>query len=311
MDNAIPFVYVVSTSYSGSTLLSMLMNAHPQIVSIGELANSIGRIIQNGESDRYYCSCGEEIKECHFWRQVKHCCSEKDVYLDLHNFDTNLRSGFGNYADKILFCLPWILPITEVLRNEILWHSSFFKHMLTRIIDRNLIIARTVAGVANKKIFFDASKDPTLAFHYAKRLGTNFKLIHLVKDPRSVLYSCLKRNSGKDYMKYIKSWIKIHRSTLTLKQHLHSNAYLLVQYEKFCNDPSEIIGEICRFINVDPVDLLDAINVKPHHVIGNNMRRRPFNGIRIDDDWKKNLLPEQLADCTQETANISFILGYK
>lgn len=305
------FVYVVSTSYSGSTLLSMLMNAHPQVVSIGELANSIGRIIQSGKTDQYYCSCGEEIKQCQFWQYVKKRCSMMGVDLDLHNFGTNLRSGFGKYADKILFCLPWRFPITEVLRDEFLWHSSFFRHMLTRIIDRNLIIARAVTDVAKKKIFFDASKDPTLAFYYARALNANFKIVHLVRDPRGFLYSCVKRNKEKDFMRYIRSWVKYNRSALRLKSKIDSNNYLLLQYEKLCSNPAEELERICHFLNVDPVDLLELINKAQHHIIGNEMRRRSFSGLKIDEEWKSDLLPKQKFECAHMTENIRSILGYK
>ena len=52
------FLYVVGTSFTGSTLLSFLLNLHPQIVSVGEMTGPF-----RGVADRqaYPCSCGAAL----------------------------------------------------------------------------------------------------------------------------------------------------------------------------------------------------------------------------------------------------------
>ena len=50
-------IYIMSPSFSGSTLLTFLMGAHPSVATVGELkATSLGDI------DEYDCSCGSRIR---------------------------------------------------------------------------------------------------------------------------------------------------------------------------------------------------------------------------------------------------------
>jgi len=52
------YVYLTSSGYSGSTLLSFMLGAHPCIATVGELSNSI----ENNDPDNYRCSCEKLIK---------------------------------------------------------------------------------------------------------------------------------------------------------------------------------------------------------------------------------------------------------
>ena len=51
--------YIAASSHSGSTLLAMLLGAHPQACTAGEL-----RLTNVGDPERYLCSCGEKISRC-------------------------------------------------------------------------------------------------------------------------------------------------------------------------------------------------------------------------------------------------------
>ena len=59
-------IYIAGTPYTGSTLLSMLLNAHPQLVSIGEAEGPTRRT----DRGSYVCSCESPIAECAFWQRV-------------------------------------------------------------------------------------------------------------------------------------------------------------------------------------------------------------------------------------------------
>ena len=64
-DARIPFLYVSSSSYSGSTLLAFLLNTHPDIFSVSEMDGW-----PYGEKEAFRCSCGEILRECPFFRTV-------------------------------------------------------------------------------------------------------------------------------------------------------------------------------------------------------------------------------------------------
>ena len=66
LDRTMPeMIYILSPSYSGSTLLTCLLARHPDIATVGELkASALGSL------DSYKCSCGELLRECQFWDRI-------------------------------------------------------------------------------------------------------------------------------------------------------------------------------------------------------------------------------------------------
>lgn len=311
MNKRIPFVYLISTSYSGSTLLSILMNAHPQVASVGELANSIGMMVKGGSIDRYYCSCGLEIKQCAFWKNVKRYCFESGVELDLHNFNTNLDAGFGEHLNRLLFGKAKRFESLESLRDSLLWMLPGFRNMIKDTIHLNIVVAQAILRASEKEILFDASKDAKRGFYLAKDNICDFKLVHLVRDITGFINSCRKRKGDGYYEKASNNWIRVHQAALRMKADLPDKAYLLVKYERLCEHTEETIEEICRFIGIDAIDLVARAKKNEHHIIGNTMRARPFNAVCIDEAWKKDLSDQQIAACMQKTGYLRKLLDYK
>ncbi|MFT7602502.1 MAG: hypothetical protein ACI8VT_000064 [Saprospiraceae bacterium] len=85
----ITILYIASPSYSGSTLLSRLLHAHNQIVSVGEqqvLSPQISRMMILEERQ---CTCGvSPLKNCPFWKAIENDLLEK-YQLDLQTLDLN------------------------------------------------------------------------------------------------------------------------------------------------------------------------------------------------------------------------------
>ena len=59
--DATNLAYILAVSYSGSTLLAMLLGSQSEAMTVGEM-----RAPAVGEPDAYLCSCGEPIKKCRF-----------------------------------------------------------------------------------------------------------------------------------------------------------------------------------------------------------------------------------------------------
>ena len=70
--------YIASRPHSGSTLLALLMNAHSEVISVGELKQLL---------HHQPCTChGLPPEQCPFWSQVAACVYES-VGLPLHELD--------------------------------------------------------------------------------------------------------------------------------------------------------------------------------------------------------------------------------
>jgi hypothetical protein len=324
MPDRVPYAYLVSTSHSGSTLLCMLMNAHPQVASVGELSNMIGEYIRIGKIEQYLCSCGQEIKECKFWSKIKERCRQKKVVLDLHNFDTNLDAGLGfyvnanldaglgYYVNRFLFGVPGRFPIISRLRAPFLSLIPAHQRVIKRIMHRKLTIAQAILEETGKKLFFDGSKGLTQAKHLSENDDLDFKLVHLVRDPRGFVNSFCKRKGQERWKEGAKIWAWTNGAVLrSLKPEIPAGSYLLARYEKLCESPEKMLSEICQFLGLQPIDLVSAVNERPHHIIGNRMRLRKFHGIRLDRLWQENLTPEQLRECVRITGDVAKEIGYE
>lgn len=195
------------------------------------------------------------------------------------------------------------------MRDSLLWHIPGYRRVLNRIIHRNIVIARAALDVSGKKIFFDASKGIGRAFILAKSDQLQFKLIHLVRNPKGVLNSYVKRRPNISTRKILNYWNRTHLAAVRLKSILPKHSYILVNYEQLCKKPIETIAEICRFLGVKAMDLPSLVNERPHHIIGNDMRLNFFSGFKQDEAWRQNLTSSQLAECDKISGRIMMQFG--
>lgn len=89
MSRSVPFVFLASMPYSGSTLFSILVNSHPQIATVGEMTGPKWSV----NPETYLCSCGQRIKDCAFWQEVAKGMASRGFCFDPGHFDTSIEVG--------------------------------------------------------------------------------------------------------------------------------------------------------------------------------------------------------------------------
>ena len=74
-------IYILGLSYSGSTILDLLLGLHPRIFGFGEL-----NLVYKEQIDfkKRYCSCGKKISKCSFWKGFK-IDYQKEGHEDFYN----------------------------------------------------------------------------------------------------------------------------------------------------------------------------------------------------------------------------------
>src|SRR5687767_10084147 len=65
----LPVVFVAGSGHTGSTLLALVLDSHPEIVCVGE-SSIKPQIVRRGAALQQPCSCGELIAACPFWSAV-------------------------------------------------------------------------------------------------------------------------------------------------------------------------------------------------------------------------------------------------
>ena len=306
----IRYAYLVSTSYSGTTLLSILLDSHPAIVSIGELANSIREAIEAGRHTEYPCSCGAPIRGCSFFGEVKRLCAQQGVELDLHDFGVRLGHRMGPNARRLLFGWPthlvWLAHARSALLNQLPPYRRHVNHVFTR----SIAIARAALDVSEKDVFLDASKGVARVPYLYRRSELDLRVIHIVRDVRAFVHSNRRRKLRRTD-RTARSWVRTHANALRLASLVGGDRYLRLRWEDFCSHPDESLDRICHFLGVEPTELIARVNEQPHHVIGNRMRLHPVGSIRSDESWREVMSSQQLATCERVAGRMNRQFGYE
>jgi hypothetical protein len=301
--DVIKYVYILATTYSGSTLLSLLLDSHPRVVSIGELDNTIHKY------PGYKCSCGRAIVDCGFWKGIRELCTREGVELDLQNFRVQLRGGLGRRAEQLIFGaapqLKWLVWARDLLLRQL---PPYEQHV-RQIFDRNSAIARSVIEFSGKDLFVDASKTVARVPHLLRRRDIDLRIIHIVRDPRAVAWSAEKRKRpvAGEVGRY---WLRTHSRALQLAPLLGRDRYFRFRWEDFCGAPKPTLDQICSFLAVEPVDLVSCVNAKTHHIIGNRVRSSSVASIDTNEEWRGFLSPSLRGAVERSTAPLGASFGY-
>ncbi len=299
------FIGIETTSYSGATLLCFLLNAHPTIASIGEMN---GLVLKN--PDEYVCSCGKMIKNCEFWQAMQQEMGEKEFEFDLTDFGNAFNLGGPRWMQR-LRAGSFGHGSLDALRDAIIKTLPRERRRFTALVARNLAFVDSVLKITGKRIFVDTSKDHLRA--RALRLFSDYdvRVIHLVRDPRGVTASKLRRDGGVSARAAARQWVRLHTRLQTGLGYLMRDKYMRIRYEDLCRDPQGMLKRLYAFCGADPGFLATDFMTCPHHVIGNPMRLSNLSVIKLDERWRELLTEEQQKQVWQVAGRLGARYGYR
>jgi hypothetical protein len=287
---ATPFAFILAHSFSGSTLLSFLLGAHPEIATVGEMF-----IAPSHNTDDYLCSCGEPIERCGFWRRVSREMTARGVPFDVRSGDSSLTAGsYGPLGSRLVWAEPRG-PVLEGVRRTGLKLLPGVRRELDRRIAVNRHFAEVVLDLRNARVFVDATKRPGRALLLRRDPRIDLQVIHLVRDGRAVSRSGI-RNLGQTAEEGARSWVASMRRSEDLRRSIPAERWLTVRHEDLCRDLHATLGRIFEFLDVAPDVLINDfgdVRSGDHHIIGNRMRLSRTSEIRLDERWRTDLTPEQ------------------
>ena len=208
-------LFVLGTAHCGSTLLSLILDSHPQCFNVGELSNfpSFYR------SKKRICSVCES--ECVFWdRQF----SQTELQ--------NLCLGLANAR------ISPLIPLKV---------ERFFRELVNDDIFRpySAIASKTPANVivdSTKTIYWISG------MLQRKEIKKEFDiyLLHLVRDGRAVLNSYLKRKQTINVQDLSHLWLKRVTENERFFEKFSVGEKMLLRYEEFATKPEEKTQKICQ-----------------------------------------------------------------
>lgn len=280
------YIYITSTSYSGSTLLASVLGKHPQIATVSELVE-VPKQLNAGKD--YYCSCGNQILECSFWKELV-----KRMQYITEDFPENYQVKYLPYSNSYFHKLQFTkkVGIFAFWRDRLFSLSPKLLAYEKEIANNYIVLANEIAKMNKVDIFLDASKRPINIKFLNKYLKANLKVIHLIKDGRGVLDSTKRYYPKRNDKQIINKWKKVNlMAEKQIAQLPQRNVYKLL-YRDFALNPEDELNKIFDFIEVPFTDVLKNKTIL--HIIGNNKARmRMTNNIYLDEKWEKTLSKSQ------------------
>ena len=270
--------HIIGSGRSGSTILDMMLGAHPRAFSTG----SVDVIDQFVETDNY-CTCRRSLTDCPVWGAALGTDARggRSVPPSL-NVDGQVRKALA-IVPAIVRGRPSSMPVDEI---ELNW----------RLMDE-------VERVTGAEVLIDSSKTlMRFARMAALRPERDLRMIHLVRDPRGFVLS---RSKSRAVRPRAASRAAPASSTRRSRSSTGScrtcfvavygrlrrrGRYMVVAYEDLVAEPAATLERICTFLGLDFQPELQLPPLEGEfHLIGGNAARLVFTELRPDVRWRTEL----------------------
>jgi hypothetical protein len=257
-------IFIASLSHSGSTLLDLMLNAHPEVVSVGEV-KQLRRYARStrARGRRARCTCGaHSLGACQFWSLVG-AISESHTGQSLNELNVE------DYAD-----------ITSFNRDSVLLFSA-------------------IAAATNKRYIVDSSKNIVRLEHLIANQELDVFPILLIRGPEGQICSSLRKNTklGKSPASLFQLITRYVGTNRRIHKHIKHYHHAVVRYEELTLKPEKTLSRLMERLGLTfhPLQLQWATQER-HNVGGNNMRFGQSSELRLDEHWRKKLtLAQRLA----------------
>ena len=92
--DVVRYVCMPGSPYTGSTLLGLLLNSRPDLVSIGAATGLTAKV----DIATYQCSCGVRFQDCEFWTRVSQRTAELGHPVNV--FESNFWNTHVKMSDR-------------------------------------------------------------------------------------------------------------------------------------------------------------------------------------------------------------------
>lgn len=263
-DTKFKILYIAGLGRSGSTFLAKLLGEVKGFINVGEAA----RYFLNTSliSEDIPCSCGSRVSDCLFWKKIS----------------IDIDRGFEDVV-KNVFRLKYLPLLMSPIQS-----NSFRKRTENLLV----ILKKLYTSIAEETggdVIVDSSKHPTIAYGLAKIPEIELYVVHLVRDPRGVVYSWSK---PKEYLPafsppiVVPRWIAFNSASELLR--IYARRYLLIRYEDFIHNPKDTLGQIISHVTekTPDIDFLQGTKARVNlqHALAGNPDKRRLGILHIKKD---------------------------
>ncbi|MCA9251837.1 MAG: sulfotransferase [Phycisphaerae bacterium] len=318
--------YILAPSHSGSTLLAMLLGAHPDACTVGEL-----KITRLGNVEKYLCACGAPIRQCTFWQGIAKRMAERNVAFDVTHAQTALMAHGSAYTNRLLRPLHRN-RLMEFARDAALSLSPTWHRQRRTFAERNVALMESVAAQSGAKVIVDSSKT-AIRLKYLLRLEQlDIRVIRLIRDGRGGALALMEpaafadatdpklRGGGSGgnrdderltMAEAAEEWRRSNEEADEIVKTIDPSRVTTIHYEDVCQTPLGTLGNLFQFLGLDPTKGTVEFRNTPQHVIGNGMRLDSTSEIRLDERWREQLSDDDLSTFERVAGAANRRYGYR
>ncbi len=308
VENSRPKVlYVAGFGRSGSTLLGNVLGQVNGFVSVGELRT----IWEYGLIMNKVCACGVPFKECEMWRPVI-----DEAFGGIDRIDARRMIHLRESWARTKHVPPMLIPPGRRL----------VKRRLAEYLDALGRLYRAVQTTTGSRVIVDTSKFPSYGFVLGMAPSVDVRVVHLVRDPRAVAYSWLRKKlqPDPDSPEYIAQDSPAGSALRWVARNVGAEAfwrrskerYLMLRYEDFIAEPRKSVERILKLVGEELAPLPHVaeheVKLGMNHNIWGNPNRFQSGPVRLkrDDEWVFRMRPRDKTQVTLLTLPLLARYGY-
>lgn len=297
-EGRIKVLYIAGFGRSGSTILGNVLGQVGGFASVGEIRNVwLHGLIQNK-----ICGCGAPFDECALWQPVL-----DEAFGGMGGVDPERMIRLRERWSRTMH-IPLMLtsPTRRLIRRG-----------LAEYLDNLERLYRAVQTITGSRVIVDTSKFPSYGFAVGMVPSVDLRVVHLVRDPRAVAYSWLRKKLQPDpeTPEYILQDSPARSSLRWAARNLGTEAlwrrspkgYLMLRYEDFIAEPRKTIGRVLELVREEEAPLPHVteheVELGTNHNIWGNPNRFKTGLVRLrpDDEWVYRMRPRDKALVTSLT----------
>lgn len=243
--------YILSLPHSGSTLLEMLLSKHDDVISLGEITNTL-KVIRSDidQEKKEVCSyCNTDMYQCSFWKHIVNdirLCSDLQCAYSIVRDRLNilLEEGNNNQQDNKFY----MVDSSKGLKNLMRFYVKDEKNSEGKSV-KVLFLVRDFRGWVN-----------SVEAEYQKYKNND-------------VYNLKKYRFGLIVNSYL--WLGTYLIRLFI---LRKNKveFIPVSYERLVFDTDKELSSIFHFLDLDS-SKFKYTNVSLSHNVNGNLMRLKFN----------------------------------
>lgn len=296
--------YLAALGHTGSTLMALFMDSHPQIASVGETVPT--RVNQVRKGENLMCSCGARYGECPYWLPLFQELTRQGIEFSPTRWATDYR-----YKNDLLHRTltrysrrDWLKPLQDLAGRHLPGHAA----RMSAADRANVVYTQALLQRTGARLLFDTSKYFWRLHRLLQIPEFEVRVVKLVRDVRGVAASAKRRNQSVEWA--ATSWLNYQATIAYVTQHLPPERVFFLRFEDFCTDPQLWQQRLYRFCGVDVIEPPHEVIPSEHHVMGNRVRKQKRLVIREPDPWDARLTTDEITKVMNLAGARNRQLGY-